>query len=134
MDGLRIDTNALAVASAIALHGDQVGVKAQRTVAHFGLLLQATVKRNASLPRTGPPGPRIQTGDYVRSIALQVGLLQAEVGTNKPQARRLEFGFTGMDALGREYDQPPYPHFGPAVEEVTPPFTAAVFAIATEGW
>ncbi|MFF4507569.1 hypothetical protein [Streptomyces sp. NPDC001401] len=28
----------------------------------------------------------------------------------------MEFGFVGVDSLGRHYDQPPHPHLGPAVE------------------
>lgn len=132
--GVEFHHNALAVASSIELHGTKVGAKAQRVVAHHGLLLQAAVKRHASKPRTGPPGPRLQTGDYVRSIALAVGLLQAEVGTSKPQGRRLEYGFSGTDALGRVYDQPPYPHFQPAADEVEPLFTAALLATMVEDW
>lgn len=46
----------------------------------------------------------------------------AIVGTNAPQGRRLEFGFVGADALGRVYNQPPFPHVGPAVEEQAPLF------------
>lgn len=133
-DGVEFHHNALAVAASIEQHGFMAGYRAQGAVAHHGLLLQAAVKRNASKPRTGPPGPRIQTGDYVRSIALSIGMLWAEVGTNKPQGRRLEFGFDGIDALGREYHQPPYEHFGPAGDEIEPGFTAAMLAIATEGW
>lgn len=125
---IRMDHNAGVVAADLAKEGFQAGVKAQATVAHFGLLLQSEVKRNASLPRTGPPGPRLQTGDYVRSITLRVGVLSADVGTNKPQARRLEFGFEGVDALGRYYDQPPYPHFGPAMDTIGPAFVAALAA------
>lgn len=132
--GVRFDTNAFVLAESIELHGTRVGVAAHQVVAHHGLLLQAAVKRHASKPRTGPPGPRLITGDYVRSIALTIGVLTAEVGTSKPQGRRLEWGFSGMDALGRVYDQPPYPHFQPAVDEVEPKFTAAILAVATEGW
>lgn len=134
MAGVSIDSNALAVARSIELHGVAVGRRAQKVVAHYGLMLQAKVKRNAALPRSGPPGPRLQTGDYNRSITLRVGLLNAMVGTNKPQGRRLEFGFTGVDSLGRYYDQPPYPHFGPALDDIETPFVSALGAIMGAGW
>jgi hypothetical protein len=48
------------------------------------------------------------------------------VGTNKPQGRRLEFGFVGEDSLGRSYDQAPLPHFGPALDDEAPRFEQAV--------
>lgn len=99
----------------------------QRIVTHHGQILTTRVKAKAS----GRPGPNAPTGDYRRDISMQVrreGPLRwtAEVGTNKPQGRRLEFGFHGTDSLGRFYNQPPYPHFGPAFDEVVPGFEAAI--------
>ncbi|MEV0446303.1 hypothetical protein AB0I46_46175, partial [Streptomyces spectabilis] len=47
-------------------------------------------------------------------------VIVAEVGTNAPQGRRLEFGFVGVDSLGRHYNQPPFPHLGPAVATFGP--------------
>lgn len=136
---MRIDHNATEVGRAIELHGDRVGVRAQQTIGHFTLLLQAAVKRHASQPRVtlrgpGMGGPRLITGDYNRSITARVGVLWGDVGTDKPQGRRLEFGFEGVDALGRYYDQPPYPHFGPALDEIEVPYIAALSLIALEGW
>ena len=99
----------------------------------YGQLLHANVVRRASLPRTGPPGPRIQTGNYVRSINLRTravgGGAEASVGTNAPQARRLEYGFSGADSLGRNYNQPPYAHWHPALDEVGPAYQAAIAAM-----
>jgi hypothetical protein len=37
------------------------------------------------------------------------------IGTDLPYGRRLEFGFTGTDSLGRNYAQPPFPHVQPAL-------------------
>lgn len=79
---------------------------------------QALVKANAS----GRPGPNIITGDYVRSIEYRkqnhpTGV-DGWIGTNRPQGRRLEFGFAGADVLGRVFNQPPRPHFGPAAEQL----------------
>ncbi len=42
------------------------------------------------------------------------------VGTNRPQGRRLEDGFVRADSLGRVYNQPPFPHVGPAKDEIEP--------------
>jgi hypothetical protein len=128
-----ITSNANIVAAEMAAAGMAAGAKAVGVTRTYGMLLQANVRRRASLPRTGPPGPRIQTGNYVRSIGLQVGLSAggpvAAVGSNAPQARRLELGFVGTDSLGRRYAQPPYPHYSPALDEITPLFVAAIAQI-----
>lgn len=94
-------------------------------------LLRTDIIRNAStghhppgkphIPGTGP-GPNVATGDYIRSwVPPQISVTPAgvigETGTNEPQARRLEYGFSGADSLGRVYDQPPYPHVFPALEK-----------------
>jgi hypothetical protein len=60
-----------------------------------------------------------KTGDYRRSIHVKDpetnGLrTTVMVGTDKPQGRRLEFGFFDMtDSLGRHFFQYPRPHFRP---------------------
>lgn len=88
----------------------------------------ALVKANAS----GRPGPNIVTGDYVRSIEsrkqIGPGFVNGWIGTNRPQGRRLEFGFQGPDVLGRRFNQPPRPHFAPAAEVLRTEFPAAVRA------
>lgn len=89
-------------------------------------MLKTRVMANAS----GRPGPRRVTGDYLRSISAQpLGQYGGSgwfVGTNAPQGPRLEFGFVGVDSLGRHYDQPPYPHFGPAADWMEPLFAGAM--------
>lgn len=98
----------------------------ERLIRHYGYLLQTRVKARAS----GRPGPNVVTGDYRRSIGVQfyrdpkAGFV-AVVGTNKPQGPRLEFGFHGVDSLGRSYDQPPYAHFGPAFDQTKPELETA---------
>lgn len=103
------------------------GARGFKLIRHHGMRLQAKVKANAA----GRPGPRIQTGDYNRSIGLQVGTEGggpiARVGTNRPQGRRLEAGFSGTDSLGRTYHQAPLPHFGPAVDQIGLEFEKDVF-------
>lgn len=80
---------------------------------------ESQIRGNAS----GRPGPRVITGDYRRSINGRIaevgpGGVVGEIGTNAAQARRLEYGFFGPDSLGRQYRQPPYPHFQPALGDI----------------
>ena len=97
----------------------------------FTRLLETSVKAHAS----GRPGPRTPTGDYRRSIVGEVerrsGFTVGTVGTNRPQGRRLELGFVGIDALGRHYNQPPYPHFRPALSKIEGGYVAALNGIVT---
>lgn len=118
--------NAFRVALELALYGTAVQKAAYSVTRHYGQLLTTRVKAKAS----GRPGPNAPTGEYRRSIHLLMDRgplgVTAYVGTNAPQGRRLEFGFVGADSLGRHYNQPPYPHFGPALDEIGPLYQAAV--------
>lgn len=130
MSGMTAEANGEPVIGWLTILSAQVTERANKLVQQYGLLLLARVKANAA----GRPGPRIVTGDYNRSINLRVtgGLRpEASVGTNRPQARRLEYGFRGVDARGRRYNQPPYPHFGPAFGEVAPKFQEAAARLLT---
>lgn len=107
--------------------------RVEKVVRHYTRILETRVKAHAS----GRPGPNAPTGDYRRSITHSLstgeGGTYGEVGTNEPQGRRLEFGFMGLtDSLGRTYHQPPYEHFGPALDSLDEEFPAAV-ARATLG-
>lgn len=128
LDTHEVDSYARHLAKANAL----VAVRAAALLQHHGTLLQAQVKANAA----GRPGPRIQTGDYNRSIGLTFGFENgsptARVGTNRPQGMRLEKGFTGTDSLGRSYNQPPFPHFGSAVDKIGAAFEKAVRGLGGE--
>ena len=116
------------VAADIADLGVEAAAKAHTITVKWTAALQRQVQLNAS----GRPGPNAPTGNYRRSINRRtVKLLRSsygEVGTNSPQARRLEHGFSGTDSLGRSYDQPAYPHFGPAIDFVGPGYEAAMAA------
>lgn len=95
-----------------------------RVVYRAGARTRTQVRANAS----GRPGPRVQAGDYRRSIA-QTNALDgtvpvAVVFTNSPQAARLEYGFRGVDAAGRRFNQSPLPHWRPAADKI-PEFLAA---------
>ena len=92
-------------------------VTQQLAVRKAGALIEAAWKGNA----TGRPGPRVVTGNFRRSINTEdVDIPGTEsavsVGTNAPQGARLEFGFVGRDALGRNYNQKPYPSLEPAIQ------------------
>ena len=95
-------------------------------VRHYGALLRTRVMAAAS----GRPGPRAITGDYRRSWQHEYrgggGSFTSMVGTSAPQGRRLEFGFHGQDSLGRNYNQPPFPHARPAFDATAPEFEKAV--------
>jgi len=112
--------NAALVASRLDLIGDAAFKAVAATIIDSGQLLESAVKRHAS----GRPGPNAPTGDYRRSWSTRVRFTADTVtsitGTNRPQAARLEYGFHGMDSLGRNYNQPPFPHAGPAMDEVRP--------------
>jgi hypothetical protein len=131
-----VDSNAALVAADLVATGVRAGAKAFVVTQTFGQILLANVRRRASLPRTGPPGPRLQTGAYVGSwsVTTTLGAMgpTATAGTNAPQGRRLEFGFSGTDSLGRRYNQPAYSHAGPALDETAPAFYAAIAAIAAD--
>lgn len=93
----------------------------QRTTAgvhQFSVLLAERIQTAAS----GRPGPNIVSGNLYGSIQIDHTLGDADgwgvatVYTSTVYAARLEFGFYGTDSLGRNYNQPPYPFFGRAVE------------------
>ncbi|MDJ0383212.1 HK97 gp10 family phage protein [Streptomyces sp. G-G2] len=94
-------------------------------------LLVASIRQRAS----GHPGPRVITGKYRASWQSDVTaagpVFIAEIGSDAPQARRLEYGFVGTDSLGRRYAQPPFPHVGPAVE-ASGPVVARILGAAVE--
>lgn len=63
-----------------------------------------------------------KTGTYRRSFAMETAektpeRCRVEVGTDAPQAKRLEYGFVGADKLGRIYNQAARPHIRPALDE-----------------
>ncbi len=94
----------------------RIGPAIARGVKHTATLGQARIRGNAS----GRPGPNVITGDYRSSWQatpprrLPYGAM-CTLGTDEPQGRRLEFGFVGIDSLGRHYNQPPFPHVQPAL-------------------
>jgi hypothetical protein len=59
----------------------------------------------------------IETGAYRDSwhISIDPARQTILVESDHPAAHRLEYGFSGRDAMGRVYNQPPRPHVRPAV-------------------
>lgn len=88
-----------------------------RAVTRAAALTATDAKANAS----GRPGPMAPTGAFRGSITHVPATTSgsstvAYVGSNAPQARRLEFGFMGMtDSLGRRFQQPAYPWLAPTI-------------------
>jgi len=105
-----------------------------RGIDHTATLGIARIRGNAS----GRPGPNVISGDYrsswkprpARARRLPYGAM-CTLATDAPQGRRLEFGFTGMDSLGRHYNQPPFPHVEPALDFIGGTLLASMrFAVA----
>ncbi|MCI3279092.1 hypothetical protein [Streptomyces cylindrosporus] len=94
----------------------KIGPAVQKGVKHTATVGAARIRGNAS----GRPGPNVISGDYRNSwqpapvVPLPYGAM-CTIGTDRPQGRRLEWGFVGTDSLGRSYDQPPFPHVEPAI-------------------
>lgn len=104
----------------------QMQPKLDAITTRYAAMLETAIKGAAS----GRPGPNAPTGDYRRSWSTAFGISAAGariavVGTAKVQGMRLEYGFVGEDALGRVYNQPPYPHVKPSYLKVQPKFIAA---------
>lgn len=71
-------------------------------------VLETAAKQNAP----------VLTGNLRRSIhSEQLSPYTAMVGTDVVYARRIEYGFSGPDSLGRVYHQPPQPYMRPAYDE-----------------
>jgi len=87
----------------------------EKGVRHTATLGIARIRGNAS----GRPGPNVITGAYRTSWRPEMRGLPhgaaCTIGTSLPYGRRLEFGFTGTDSIGRTYAQPPFPHVQPAL-------------------
>ena len=64
---------------------------------------------------------RVKWGHLRASITFEVIIITRKiigrVGSNKAYARRIELGFTGVDSLGRKYNQAPLPYLRPALHK-----------------
>lgn len=114
------------LAAALSRMGPAVRARTRAITRHHAMLLRVRIQKNAS----GRPGPNAITGQYRASwdvnVAVAGGQVSAVVFTDAPQQRRLEYGFVGVDRLGRQYRQPPYPHIEPAFRQTQPGFLEAL--------
>ncbi|MFI2258948.1 HK97 gp10 family phage protein [Streptomyces tubercidicus] len=116
----------IALAAALARMGSAARARTRTITRHHAMLLRVRIQRNAS----GRPGPNVITGRYRASWDVRMrtggGEVTAEVFSDEPQSRRLEYGFVGVDSLGRHYRQPPFPHVEPAFRQTEPAFIQAL--------
>lgn len=121
------------------------GEQALAITRRYGLIAQTKVRANMS-GRSGVTypggeggvggeiGPRAITGDLRRSVTVEIDAtatgVSALVYSNEPQVLRLELGFVGTDSLGRHYDQPPYPAWRPAFDDLQERYAAEIAGLA----
>lgn len=107
-------------AAALTRTVERASAEARAAVAEAAGELEKAAKQNAS----GRPGPNVVTGTLRRSITHDpitpwgVGGWQTKVGPTVIYGRRIELGFHGVDSIGRNYNQGPFPYFAPAFESV----------------
>lgn len=91
-----------------------------KATAHAAQVIKGSILSFAS----GRPGPNEVTGKYKGSWGVKLRFAgpaaDAEIGTNEPYGFRLEKGYHETDSLGREYDQPPFPHVEPGIGAAIP--------------
>lgn len=111
---------------------DRLGEVTERRMRRVGRQGVSRIRQNAS----GRPGPNVITGQYRASWRAETRGIpygaECTIGTNKPQGRRLEFGFYGPDSLGRVYAQPPFPHVQPAIGFIEGTLRAEMRAVVGE--
>lgn len=116
----------IALSAALARMGPALRARTRTITRHHAMLLRVRIQRNSS----GRPGPNVITGRYRASWDVKVtvggGQVSGVVFTDAPQQRRLEYGFVGVDRLGRQYRQPPFPHIEPAFRQTQSGFLDAL--------
>jgi hypothetical protein len=100
------------------------------------VIVRDTIKKSinrGNLMRVNPskPGepPKKVSARLFNSIQSRVTITQGrvigEIGTDVEYGPRLEFGFAGVDVLGRRYDQAPRPFMRPGLQAAMPAVQAA---------
>lgn len=99
-------------------------------VTHYAHLYQTRVRGHMS----GRPGLRAITGDARRRVQVDVRRGRTgtvgEVYTDWVAARRHEFGWFGVDSIGRHIPTPPRPAWQPPLERTVDELAAALNAAA----
>lgn len=103
------------------------GQALERALVAGALIVQNDAKRRAPY-RTGTLRRSIHIGGHadlagdfqgtpIESPQNNGNQVEVLVGTNVAYARRIEYGFSDADRLGREYNQPARPYLRPALDE-----------------
>lgn len=127
---INLKTNAWYVAEDFRQIAVEVPKRVNSTARSEAYLLRGRIYVHAS----GRPGPEVVDDIYRNSFRVEkVGEILGEsiweVGTDAEQAYRLELGYHDIDAMGRRYNQPPFPHVGPAADETERALVARVIAL-----
>ena len=109
-------TGAASVVSALSMASRGIRGVIPTALVSGGLLLENRWKSIAPY----------RTGTYRRSIHHVLAGFTLMIGTNVPYARRLEYGFSGADSLGRVYHQPAGGYARRAMNETRPLVIAEV--------
>jgi hypothetical protein len=110
---------------------------AARWLAHAATIdtkIEVGLEKNAQLLLQGvQQRAPVDTGQYRASFHIERERNGRAVFTGEPYGRRLEYGFVGMDSLGRVYSQAPRPHVNPAADAVEGPFVEDMTDVAVRG-
>lgn len=104
---------------------DKVVARLHPITRHYGALVQADVRARAR--------QLFDVSDYDRTIELHMRGKKENPGavitSTAEQSHRLEYGFTGVDSLGRSDHQPPRPHFRPALAKYASKYRESIEAL-----
>ena len=78
-----------------------------------GALPIANAAKEAAPYKTGT----LRRSIHVERVSVSGAVAAVAVGTDVPYARRLEYGFSGADSLGRVFNQPARPYLRPAFDQ-----------------
>lgn len=84
----------------------------ERAVTAGALVVQNEAKQKAPV-RTG----NLRRSIHTETTRKRVTSVTVATGTDAEYARRIEFGFSDTDSLGRSYNQPAQPYLRPAFDE-----------------
>lgn len=96
--------------------------------------VEPLLMQEAVINASGRPGPNIVTGEYVSKFRTEISDNTLTLSNPSEQAHRLEYGFYGADSLGRVYNQPPFPHFRPAIKTAGVALKKALGKFAKKEW
>lgn len=110
--------------------------KIARAAGQIGIGMEFAAEQTAdALRRSVQSFAPVASGRFRDSWAVaKTGDAEFMVGSNAPQAWRLERGFYGADSLGRVYNQAPQPSLGPGLEATAPVFERSVMEWWKRSW